>query len=353
MKKLGSTLKVSFTYIGTVIGAGFATGQEILQFFTRYGSAAVITIGIATFFFTWIGIKLMLLASETNAKSYEDLNRLLFGAKIGDAVSLLTLISLFGVCTVMLAGGGSLFSEQLGLPYQLGLLFTMIAAYVVLIRGMDAIMAVNSVIVPMMAVFSISIVWYSAHTPGAMNWLTLDTAYSPLRVWFSPFLYAAFNLTMSQAVLVPLGVKIKDRSTIVWGGVIGGITIGLMLMALHYALSSQMPSILQYDIPMATILESIGTLLQWLFLLVIYGEIFTTLIADVYGLCLQLEQRIGVAYQVLLPIILVLSYAGSQFGFKTLISYLYPLFGMLSVAWLVLIVFHRSSAPPLNRAHHR
>lgn len=28
-----STLKVAATYIGTVVGAGFATGQELLQFF--------------------------------------------------------------------------------------------------------------------------------------------------------------------------------------------------------------------------------------------------------------------------------------------------------------------------------
>ena len=38
MKNTGvSTLKVAAAYIGTVVGAGFATGQEILQFFNRFG----------------------------------------------------------------------------------------------------------------------------------------------------------------------------------------------------------------------------------------------------------------------------------------------------------------------------
>lgn len=32
MKQAFRVLQIAFTYIGTVVGAGFATGQEILQF---------------------------------------------------------------------------------------------------------------------------------------------------------------------------------------------------------------------------------------------------------------------------------------------------------------------------------
>lgn len=38
MKNNVSTFKVAATYIGTVVGAGFATGQEVLQFFNRFGA---------------------------------------------------------------------------------------------------------------------------------------------------------------------------------------------------------------------------------------------------------------------------------------------------------------------------
>lgn len=34
MKSHVRTLQIAFTYIGTIVGAGFATGQEILKFFT-------------------------------------------------------------------------------------------------------------------------------------------------------------------------------------------------------------------------------------------------------------------------------------------------------------------------------
>ncbi|TVY08326.1 YkvI family membrane protein [Paenibacillus cremeus] len=344
MKKWGSILQVSFTYVGTVVGAGFATGQEILQFFTRYGALATFTIGAATVLFVWLGVKLMLIASRLDAKSYEDLNNLLFGKRIGSWVSLFTLVTLFGVSTVMLAGGGSVFAEQLHVPYQAGLLITLILAYMLLNRGMDAILAVNTIVVPLMALFSILIVWHTWGSPGADNWLQLKSDQSIARIWFSPFLYAAFNLAMAQAVLVPLGAQVKDRTVLIWGGVIGGLCIGIMLIAGHFALSAQMPGIDQFDIPMAHVLRRIGTLLQFLFVLVIYGEIFTTLLADVYGLALQIEQRLRMSYRIIVPILLLLSYAISQFGFKTLISSLYPLFGLFSLAWLVLMVWHRSGS---------
>ncbi|MCZ8514378.1 hypothetical protein O9H85_18515 [Paenibacillus filicis] len=350
MKRWGSIAQVSFTYVGTVVGAGFATGQEILQFFTRYGWMATLTIGIASALFVLLGIKLMLLAQEAGAKSYEDLNALLFGRNVGKWVSLFTMITLFGVTTVMLAGTGSVFSEQLHLPAQSGLLFTLLLSYVLLIKGMDAIMAVNSIVVPLMVFFSFLAVWQSIGAPGATNWLVLESGYSIQRIWFAPFLYAAFNLAMAQAVLVPLAVRIGERGVLVWGGICGGVGIGLMLLAGHFALSAHMPGIANFDIPMGQLLKGMSFGVQLLFILVIYGEIFTTFLADIYGLTLQLEQRTKLPYHILIPIVLLLSYAVSQIGFKTLISFLYPLFGMLSMAWMVMMVWRQDRPAPPNQS---
>ncbi|MDO3677624.1 hypothetical protein [Paenibacillus ehimensis] len=36
-KKTVSILQIAATYTGTVVGAGFASGQSIMQFFTVYG----------------------------------------------------------------------------------------------------------------------------------------------------------------------------------------------------------------------------------------------------------------------------------------------------------------------------
>lgn len=53
MKKV---LQIASAFIGIIIGAGFASGQEILQYFTSFGLVGTIAIVIATALFAYIGM---------------------------------------------------------------------------------------------------------------------------------------------------------------------------------------------------------------------------------------------------------------------------------------------------------
>ncbi|MCG7406080.1 hypothetical protein MH117_01515 [Paenibacillus sp. ACRRX] len=338
MKFMLRVLQISFTYIGTVVGAGFATGQEILQFFTKFGKVAPFTILIATVIFIWLGTKLMLISHRIKARSYEDVNITLFGPHAGRHISLFTLIVLILVNSVMLAGAGSVFHEHLNLHYQTGLLITIAASYWVINRGMNAILHLNSIVVPTMLLFTIFIMWHTIELPNTMQAFTLVTDKPLYAAWSSSLLYGAFNLAMAQAVLVPLGASMPDERCIKWGGWIGGILIGCMLFAGHFALSAHMPGITQYDIPMGHIAYGLGFAIQMIYIVLIFSEIFTTFIADIYGITLQLQHRIHIPSKWIIAVIMLFCYLMSQFGFKPLVSYLYPLFGLFSVVWLVLLI---------------
>ncbi|MFC4100092.1 YkvI family membrane protein [Paenibacillus xanthanilyticus] len=343
MKRYVKVMQIAFTYMGTIVGAGFATGQEILQFFTRFGNWAVATILLATVMFIWLGTKMMLIAAEIGAKSYEDVNKALFGERFGEWVSHFMLIVLFGVTAVMLAGAGSIFNEHWNISYQSGLLITLLLCYLLLRKGMNAILAVNSVVVPVMLLFTVLIVMDTMNTPEADRWILMTSDLSPLAAWLSPFLYAAFNLSMSQAVLVPLGAETKDRKTIISGAWLGGIGIGFMLISGHFALSAYMPGIQQFAIPMGAIARELGSGIQWMYIFLIFAEIFTTLIADIYGLTLQLQERFKVSPTLIILGILLICYLLSQIGFGTLLSTLYPFFGLISLGWLALLIRLRLS----------
>lgn len=349
MNRLGKSLLIGFTYIGTIVGAGFATGQEIVQFFTLYGRLSTFTIVISSMLFIWLGTKIMIISFDIKANSYEDMNIHLFGEFIGRWVSLVMLILLLAITTVMLAGAGSVFSEHLHMSYQIGLLFTMLLAYSVITRGMAGIKLVNSLVVPIMLVFTIIVFKLAIQSPGAYNFLHLSSDYPAWRIWLSPFMYTAFNLALSQAVLVPLGATCTDVRTIKLGGLIGGIGITLMLCIGHIALSAHMPGIAQYEIPMGHIITPLGPWVYLMFIFIIYAEIFTTLIADLYGLALQLEQRTSIHRHYIVITLLIVCYFVSQIGFRTLLSTLYPLMGLFSLIWLFVIIRKRRSRISLRR----
>ncbi|OTA41527.1 MAG: hypothetical protein A6D92_05935 [Symbiobacterium thermophilum] len=48
-----AVFRVATTYIGTVVGAGFASGQETLRFFAAYGPAGLAGILLATLLFCY------------------------------------------------------------------------------------------------------------------------------------------------------------------------------------------------------------------------------------------------------------------------------------------------------------
>ncbi|MNJ72423.1 hypothetical protein D3C77_690700 [compost metagenome] len=99
-----------------------------------------------------------------------------------------------------------------------------------------------------------------------------------------------------------------------------------------------MPGIQQFAIPMGGIARQLGNSIQFIYIFIIFAEIFTTLIADIYGLTLQLHERLKWSRSVIILIILVVCYFASQIGFGMLLSTLYPIFGLISFGWLFLII---------------
>ncbi|GIP27635.1 membrane protein [Paenibacillus sp. J23TS9] len=330
--------QIAFTYIGTIVGAGFATGQEIIQFFTQYGKWGALTIMVATALFIWLGTKMMLMSQRISARSYEDLNKHLFGQKAGAVISLVMLVVLIGVNSVMLAGAGSVFMEHLNMHYQTGLLLTIIGTYLLLKRGIHAIMQINSIVVPMMLTLSVLVVMNTIKLPTADRFLSLSTDHNMVAVWFSPIVYTAFNLVMAQAVLVPLGSKTESKTAVKWGGIVGGIGVGLMLLSAHIAISAHMPGIRQYEIPMGSIASHLGAVVQTIYVVLIFMEIFSTFVADIYGVTLQLQQHIKLSPKLISVMVMFICFMLSQFGFSSLLSILYPVFGCLSIIWAVKLV---------------
>jgi uncharacterized membrane protein YkvI len=340
MKNLKAILQVAATYIGTIVGAGFATGKEIVQFFSQYGMVGLVGILISGYLFIWIGTKSMLIAKRIDANSYQEVNEYIFGEKIARIVNIVLLIMLFGVTSVMFSGTGAVFREQMGLPSQVGILLTMVLCYLAVIRGMKGLLFVNSLIVPMMILFSLIII---SAFPGATEYYGESSNIG--KVILSALAYAAYNIVLGQAVLVPLGRDSENETIIRWGGFLGGLGLTLILITSHLALIT-IPDMTAYSIPMAEIIKQIGTVLHILFVIVIYGEIYTTLIGNVYGISRKLSGSTQPKKSVIILILLV-CYFVSLIGFDSLVKYLYPLFGYMGCVVLLSLMFKKM--PPIRR----
>ncbi|MEI7026792.1 YkvI family membrane protein [Paenibacillus sp. y28] len=336
-------IQIAATYMGTVVGAGFASGLSIMQYFTHFGAYGLAGILVSTLLFLWLGTKMMVLSRRIGAYSHQELNTHLFGPYFGKAANAISFVILFGVTAVMLSGAGSIFREQIGLSEQWGILLNLVLIYLVLSRQLKGILLINTLVVPMMVFFAlvVGISYFSADALfGTSAWQLKQVQH--LEWIISPFAYVALNLTTLQAVLVPLGKEIEDEQILTWGGIWGGIGIGLLLLTSHVSMNSLMPQILNFDIPMAEVIRELGHFMHILFILVIYGEIFTTLIGNVFGMTRQIQSLYpALSTKLLIVTILLACFIVSQISYAMLLSHLYTLFGYIGLFLLAFLVVKR------------
>lgn len=329
---------MGFTYIGTIVGAGFASGQEIFQFVTRYGSKSVLIIAVSVLLFILAGAKIMLLAHSIGASSYHQFNQYVFGSRAGFWINTFTLLTLLCTTGVMLAGSGALFAQQLGGFYQAGVIATALLVYFITSRGMHAIMTVNTLVVPLMLGFTV-LIGIRTFIMNGIDFPPFNGSINAAGWALSPFLYVAFNLSLALAVLVPLGSEMQDRRVLIGGSVVGGIGLGILLLLSNYVLLVHSADALRAEVPMAMIVSLLGPFVQWMFSLIILGEIFTTLVGNVFGLTRQLQvfPSFQVDSRFIIVGLLMVCYIISQFGFSTLVHHLYPLFSYLGAGTLLMI----------------
>jgi uncharacterized membrane protein YkvI len=336
-KNWNQAFQIAAVYVGTVVGAGFATGKEIVEFFSRFGFFGLISILMSGYLFVMIGSKLMRMAAQINAKSYQEFNEYLFGKWPSKVINVFMLFMLLGVSAVMLSGAGAVFEEQLGLTKNAGIFLTILLSYLVMLLGTKGLFAVNTFVVPLMICFSLILMMLSVRMPNFLQQLLyIPHAEDGWKSVVAPFSYAALNLGLAQAVLVPVAAEVKDDWTIKWGGIIGGLALSVILIASHFTLI-MLPNLEFYEIPMAIIMKNLAPFFYWIFVLVIYGEIFTSVIGNVFGLDRQLQQYMPVPTMLSVTAIFALSYLISLVNYGTLLSYLYPLFGYICMIFFILL----------------
>lgn len=341
MKGGGSILdwKKSFqlasVYVGTIVGAGFATGKEIVEFFSQYGFMGLMGIIISGLCFIGFGVKIMILSIRLHAKSFHQLNVHIFGSYATPIINVIMCVMLIGVTSVMLSGAGSVFQEHLQLPKVTGILITIFWALIVLIVGTRGLVFVNTLVVPILICFSLLLAYLSFQLPDFGKNVLEGTEFQ-WRAVINSFAYAAFNISLTTAVIVPAAVEIGDERTVKMGGVLGGLALTIVLIASHLTLV-QLPLLTSYQIPMAVMMNELAHYLHFLFIIVIYGEIFTSVIGNIYGLERFVKKKLSIHSLFIGIGILSIAFFISQIDYGTLLSVLYPLFGYISLIFLLLL----------------
>ena len=340
MGKIKYRLLVIMGYIGAVIGAGFASGQEIVQFFVTYGLYGLKGAIVATVLFAILGGMLLFVAHQQKVSSYQDLLVHLFGTKTAALIDFSLAIFLFLGISTMLSASGAVFAEHLSLSKYLGILFAYGLVIMFLLMGKRGLVLSFNLLVPIKLLLLIIITTYAAFFIEN-DQIAIYTAFlssADIKFWaLSSILYVAYNFALALVVLTEYQ-SLTDKKGGIAGGIWGGLLLGLLVIFNFLALSKFLPVILHYEVPMLYIAEHISLTTKHLYTVVLWLGILTTALANTYGFAQRISKFIGLNYKITLIICLTLALPIATQSFSVLVGKIYPMFGVLGLIIILALV---------------
>ncbi|TCT12308.1 putative membrane protein YkvI [Natranaerovirga pectinivora] len=341
MDNLKNILKIAFVYIGTIIGAGFASGQEMLSFFTVYGFNGVYGLILTGFLFFVVGWAVLELVQGQNVETFKDFIRPITGDAIGTSLEWVIMAFMFTCFCAMLAGGGALLEQRFGWPYLVGVIVMAIACYITFLFDVKGVVLVNSILAPILLIGCLLLGLYIWIFRSSEAFYNLSVLLFDLRNnWFSSALiYVSYNTVTAIVILTTLHKYVINKKTAFFSALIAGVSLGMLGICLGIITLINYNSIQGVEIPMLTIVMQYAPLIQYIYILVIIAAMFTTAVANGYGIVAKLKAKekdsnFGIFIFVMMGVLV------AQIGFSTMVSKVYPVFGYIGLLELILILMY-------------
>lgn len=150
-----NVMKFAGAFIAFIIGSGFATGQEIMQFFTSNGLYSLVSIIISLILFTYFGSTVMSCGFDYGSLKKYRPYKYFCGNKVGLFYEYFVPVLLFISVIVMISGAGATLQEYYGLNYYVGCAMMTILVLIAFLCGLDSLINIIGFIGPVIVVFSL------------------------------------------------------------------------------------------------------------------------------------------------------------------------------------------------------
>lgn len=341
---MGKTLKVALALVGLLVGAGFASGQETIQYFLAFGYWGIIGAVVAGLIIVVVGSAIFQLGSLYLADDHSAVFNNVSRPWVSRYMDIATMFTLFSIGFVMIAGAGSNLEQQFGLSTWVG---SAIMTGVLLASGfldVDRLTNVISYLTPLLVVciiaaFVITILNMPENLAG-INELSMQNvnASGTFDNWFITAVnYASLVIIMGVSMmLVIAGSQLNPREAGM-GGLLGGILFSVLLFIQVFVLFFNMERVFGADFPLLMVFDNMHPAVGTVVSIVIYMMIYNTAVGMFYAMGRRLTHAKPARFRPVYFTVVLLGFALSFIGFADLVGWVYPLLGYLGFVLAVVM----------------
>ncbi len=286
-----------------IIGGGYATGREVVQYAGRFGDRGWLSVAIIAVCFAVVMALAFELARLAGAYDYKAWSRNLVGP-LWPLVDLLFLSMMMLVIAVMTAAIGEVLEQTLSLPKPLSLVLALVCVGLLSWRGSAFIERAktwgSAALYLGYCAFSLLVLTAPVENAATAPPAAPAADAGALEVTITALLYVAYNVAVVPAVLFCLHRQTRRSETIA-SGVLSGLAMTIpFALTLACLLRFPHPSVMEAEVPW---LRLIGTAADgraggpalWiaLFGIVAGWTLIETAVGSIHALVHRVERNLG------------------------------------------------------------
>lgn len=347
MKNLKTILAFAGTTIAFFIGSGFATAQEILQYFAAYGAGFIAVVLISMLIFVYTNLSFIRAGVSCAEKDERNVYHYYCGKYIGTFYDVFSIIFIFLSYVVMCGGAGAAFAQQFPAPVWVGVVLLAGLIILTVILGLDGLVNVLGKLGPVIIASIMLIgIWTIIRDAGKIAQgiaMVQNGTIEVIRVGNSSFSsalsYAGFVMLWFCTFMAELGAKNNPRE-VKNGMLMGALAIGLTLCVVSLALLANIETVAGSEIPSVVLAGMISPAFAAIFSVITLCGIYTTGVPLLWSAasryCPEGTKKFRIA-------VVVLGILGALIAlflpYRELVNLVYGINGYVGIALIVFMLF--------------
>ncbi len=324
------------------MGQGLLHGVEIASFFNAFSEFGLYGIVVSAMVIAFVIYKVFCIMQKNNIETYPEFLEKTIDTKkkivinvIDNIINIFLLISFL----VMLTGILTFFEQELKINNILFSIFIVLICYFILIKDLDGVIKINTILIPVL-IFFIIFIGIKFNNQIDTN-IQLNIKNNITKNWLlSSLIYTSYNSVVLIPILVSLKKEIKNKHQIKIISCLSGIIVGALAIIIYRLLFIAGSQINNVEMPLVFVAGKLGEIYKYIYGIVILFAIFTSAISSGYAF-LENTTKTRKQYKVVCFILCITSIFVSKFGFSSLVNTMYPIFGYLGLLQIIYIFFKR------------
>ena len=328
-------ISITLVIIGALIGAGFASGQEIFSFFYIYGKNGIYGILIMSILIGIFIYKSLNIIYQKQVYNYNDfLNLFIKNTKIRNVILWIVNVLLLVSFYIMVAGFGAYFEQEIGINRIIGSIVLNLLCVIVFFSNIKGVLKASNLIVPFLIFFIFFI--------GIKNIVQIRTIdfYQMKNNWIlSMLIYNSYNFILLMPVLISLKKQITKEKNIKKVSIL--VTIIILILSINIfflLLNANIKEIENQEMPIVYIISNYFNKYKKIYAFIVLASIFTTAISVGIGFLQNISKNSN-SYPQFVLFMCITSLLMSNIGFSKLLNFIYPVFGYIGILQIVIIFF--------------